>query len=48
VRGDKAAKYGCVRQVMGLISSAGFNKVSLVAEQPNAATPGAATPSKPR
>jgi biopolymer transport protein TolR len=36
VRGDKAANYGCVLQVMGLISSAGFNKVSLVAEQPNA------------
>jgi biopolymer transport protein TolR len=39
VRGDKAANYGCVLQVMGLISSAGFNKVSLVAEQPNAAAP---------
>ena len=39
VRGDKAANYGCVLQVMGLISSAGFNKVSLVAEQPNASPP---------
>jgi biopolymer transport protein TolR len=47
VRGDKAANYGCVLQVMGLISGAGFNKVSLVAEQPNATTPGA-TPAKPR
>lgn len=39
VRGDKAANYGCVLQVMGLISSAGFSKVSLVAEQPNATRP---------
>ena|SRR5579863_3890379 len=45
VRGDKAANYGCVLQVMGLISSAGFNKVSLVAEQPNA-SPSTATPPK--
>jgi biopolymer transport protein TolR len=46
VRGDKAANYGCVLQVMGLISSAGFNKVSLVAEQPSATTPapGSRTP----
>ena len=42
VRGDKAANYGCVLQVMGLVSAAGFNKVSLVAEQPNA------NPAKPR
>jgi biopolymer transport protein TolR len=39
VRGDKAANYGCVLQVMGLISSAGFSKVSLVAEQPGATAP---------
>jgi biopolymer transport protein TolR len=39
VRGDKAANYGCVLQVMGLISAAGFNKVSLVAEQPSANPP---------
>jgi biopolymer transport protein TolR len=52
VRGDKAANYGCVLQVMGLISSSGFNKVSLVAEQPGATTPGNTTPgntpAKPR
>jgi biopolymer transport protein TolR len=49
VRGDKAANYGCVLQVMGLISSAGFNKVSLVAEQPGATTPAPATNApKPR
>jgi biopolymer transport protein TolR len=39
VRGDKAANYGCVLQVMGLITTAGFSKVSLVAEQPNATPP---------
>ena len=39
VRGDKAANYGCVLQVMGLISSSGLNKVSLIAEQPSTTTP---------
>ncbi len=39
VLGDRNANYGCVLQVMGLISSAGFNKVSLLAEQPNATAP---------
>jgi biopolymer transport protein TolR len=39
VRGDKAANYGCVLQVMGLISSSGFSKVSLIAEQPSTTTP---------
>src|SRR5665213_3073051 len=29
VRGDKAIDYGRVMQVMGIVSSAGFNKVSL-------------------
>ena|SRR5579863_9345557 len=33
VRGDKAANYGCVLEVMGLVSGAGFTKVSLVSEQ---------------
>ena len=33
VRGDKAANYGCVLQVMGLVNGAGFTKVSLVSEQ---------------
>jgi biopolymer transport protein TolR len=32
VRGDKAIHYGRVMEVMGIISSAGFAKVSLVAE----------------
>jgi len=48
VRGDKAANYGCVLQVMGLISSSGFNKVSLVAEQPGATTPAPTNAPKPR
>jgi biopolymer transport protein TolR len=39
VRGDKAANYGCVLQVMGLITSSGFSKVSLISEQATAATP---------
>src|SRR6266480_51705 len=34
VRGDKEINYGRVLEVMSLISSAGFRKVSLVAEQP--------------
>ena len=34
VRGDKDINYGRVLEVMSLISSAGFHKVSLVAEAP--------------
>lgn len=34
VRGDKAINYGRVLEVMSLVSSAGFRKVSLVAEAP--------------
>ena len=34
VRGDRAINYGRVIEVMGLVSAAGFSKVSLVAEQP--------------
>src|SRR5215472_969904 len=34
VRGDKDINYGKVLEVMSLISSAGFRKVSLVAEAP--------------
>jgi biopolymer transport protein TolR len=34
VRGDKAASYGCVMEIMGAISAAGFNKVALVAQLP--------------
>src|ERR1700728_3200422 len=34
VRGDQTINYGKVIEVMGLISSAGFTKVSLIAELP--------------
>jgi biopolymer transport protein TolR len=37
VRGDKAVSYGRIMEVMGTISSAGFNKVALVAELPHLA-----------
>jgi biopolymer transport protein TolR len=43
VRGDKEINYGRVLEVMSLVSSAGFRKVSLVAETPKtrpAAGPG--------
>ena len=33
VRGDKAANYGQIMQVMGRISGAGFKKVALITEQ---------------
>ena len=36
VRGDKEINYGRVLEVMSLVSSAGFRKVSLVAEAPKA------------
>ena len=35
VRGDKSVTYGCIMQVMGSISAAGFNKVALVAQLPH-------------
>src|SRR5579863_3097218 len=34
VRGDRAIDYGRILQIMGVISSAGFTKVSLIAELP--------------
>ncbi len=34
VRGDKGINYGRVMEVMGLVASAGFTKVSLIAEMP--------------
>ncbi|MDX2028124.1 MAG: protein TolR [Alphaproteobacteria bacterium] len=34
VRGDKGTVYGRIMEVMGAISSSGFNKVALVAELP--------------
>jgi biopolymer transport protein TolR len=39
VRADKSISYGQVLEVMGNISQGGFNKVSLLADQPAAATP---------
>jgi biopolymer transport protein TolR len=39
VRGDKAIDYGRVMEVMGTINAAGFNKVALVTQQPQAETP---------
>lgn len=44
VRGDKGIAYGQIMTVMGMVASAGFAKVSLIAEAPGAAggAPGAA------
>ncbi|WP_240791061.1 protein TolR [Roseomonas sp. AR75] len=39
VRGDRAISYGRVMEVMGTVSAAGFQRVALLAEQPQA--PGA-------
>ena len=39
VRGDKGVPYGRIMEVMGAISSAGFNKVALVAELPRERRP---------
>jgi biopolymer transport protein TolR len=44
VRGDKNISYGQLMEVMGMISSAGFNKVALVAELPKPGDAGAAKP----
>jgi biopolymer transport protein TolR len=44
VRGDKAINYGRVLEVMSLVSSAGFRKVSLVAEAPKTAAAPVARP----
>ena len=48
VRGDKDINYGKVLEVMSLISSAGFHKVSLVAEAPKGGqTPGQGPTARP-
>jgi biopolymer transport protein TolR len=44
VRGDKEINYGRVLEVMSLVSSAGFRKVSLVAEAPKGRPAPAARP----
>ncbi|MBU6506225.1 MAG: protein TolR [Alphaproteobacteria bacterium] len=38
VRGDRAIDYGRVLEIMGVVSSAGFTKVSLIAELPGTNT----------
>jgi len=43
VRGDKEINYGRVLEVMSLVSSAGFRKVSLVAEAPKGRPAAAST-----
>jgi biopolymer transport protein TolR len=50
VRGDKAINYGRVLEVMSLVSSAGFRKVSLIAEsvKGTAAKPAATPSDRPR
>jgi biopolymer transport protein TolR len=45
VRGDKDLAYGRIMQVMGTITSGGFTKVALLAEQPASSAPAAPTPS---
>ena len=46
VRGDRAIAYGRVMEVMGTISAAGFSRVALLAEQPQAGrVPGGGQPS---
>jgi biopolymer transport protein TolR len=44
VRGDKDINYGRVPEVMSLVSSAGFRKVSLVAEAPKGRTAASTRP----
>jgi biopolymer transport protein TolR len=47
VRGDKGIAYGKIMEVMGMVSTAGITKVSLIAEAPNGKD-GAARPGKTR
>ena len=42
VRGDKSVNYGRIMEVMGRVNSAGFTRVALIAELPEAPEPGAA------
>ncbi|PHK96550.1 protein TolR [Pseudoroseomonas rhizosphaerae] len=46
VRGDRGINYGRVMEVMGTVSSAGFTRVALLAEQPSG-RPAAAQPVAP-
>jgi biopolymer transport protein TolR len=47
VRGDRAINYGRVVEVMSLVSTAGFRKVSLIAESPKGAPGKAASGATP-
>src|SRR3954466_7377262 len=47
VRGDKDLAYGRIMEVMGTITSGGFTKVALLAEQ-TAGQPARAAPAKPK
>ena len=47
VRGDRNISYGRVMEVMGNISSGGFSRVALLAEQPPGRAPAAAAPGSP-
>lgn len=47
VRGDKAINYGRVLEVMSLVSTAGFHKVSLIAQSPKGAPAGATSGAAP-
>ena len=40
VRGDQKINYGRVMEIMGIISAAGFTKVSLIAEMPSGSSKG--------
>jgi len=46
VRGDRAINYGRVMEVMGLIASAGYSKVSLIAELPQSGGAAGKAPAK--
>jgi biopolymer transport protein TolR len=48
VRGDRALAYGRVMEVMGTVNLAGFTRVALITEQPNAAVPPPARPAEPQ
>jgi biopolymer transport protein TolR len=47
VRGDKTLNYGRVLEVMSLVSTAGFHKVSLIAETPKGSSAKAASGGAP-
>jgi biopolymer transport protein TolR len=44
VRGDQAINYGRVMQIMGMVSAAGYQKVSLITEPVQSGAPGGVPP----